>query len=437
MEVRKGYKQTEVGVIPEDWEIKTLEKIGTFKKGKGIKKDSIVSDGLPCIRYGEIYTYHNDYIKQFNSYINRETANKSQAIKAGDLLFAGSGETAEEIGKCVAYLDNKEAYAGGDIIILSPAEDYDSNYLGFLMNHKIVSKQKSQMGQGDAVVHIYSSNLAKLSVPLPPTKAEQTAISTALSDADALINSLGKFLTKKRNIKQGAMQELLTGKKRLPGFEQKKGYRQTDIGVIPDDWDVKNLKEISFMKGRIGWQGLKETEFTMNPEEPFLITGMNFKDGRIRWNEVYHVSLKRYELAKNIQLKIGDVLITKDGTIGKLLFVDEIPYPNKATLNSHLLVFRPLHNSYVPKFIYYQLASKIFRDYIELSKSGSTFFGISQEAVGNYKTILPAVGEQTAIATVLSDMDTEIEALENKLSKYCMIKHGMMQELLTGKTRLI
>jgi len=164
---------------------------------------------------------------------------------------------------------------------------------------------------------------------------------------------------------------------------------------------------------------------------------MNFKDGQIRWNEVYHVSFERYEVAKNIQLKIGDLLITKDGTIGKLLFVDTIPYPNIATLNSHLLVLRPLQNNYVPKFLYYQLASETFKDYIELSKSGSTFFGISQEAMGNYKTILPTVVEQTAIATVLSDMDAEIEALEQKLLKYRMIKQGMMQELLTGKTRLI
>src|SRR3989338_7620245 len=97
---------------------------------------------------------------------------------------------------------------------------------------------------------------------------------------------------------------------------QTEKFKQTEIGEIPEDWEVKTFKEISFMKGRIGWQGLKQTEFTMNGEEPFLITGMNFKDGEIRWDEVYHVSEKRYDIAKEIQLRVSDVLMTKDGTIG-------------------------------------------------------------------------------------------------------------------------
>jgi len=112
---------------------------------------------------------------------------------------------------------------------------------------------------------------------------------------------------------------------------------------------------------------------------------MNFKDGEIRWNEVYHVSEDRYQVAVEIQLKKGDVLMTKDGTIGKLLYVKEIPYPGKATLNSHLLVYRPIGNSYEPLYLYYNLSSPFFKNHIELNKSGTTFFGISQEAVSKYK----------------------------------------------------
>ncbi|MCL4463334.1 MAG: hypothetical protein M1551_05790, partial [Firmicutes bacterium] len=88
------------------------------------------------------------------------------------------------------------------------------------------------------------------------------------------------------------------------------GYKQTEIGMIPEDWTFKRLQEISSLKGRIGWQGLKQSEFTMSGSDPFLITGMNFKDGSIRWDEVYHVSLERYEIAKDIQLKPNDVLMT-------------------------------------------------------------------------------------------------------------------------------
>ena len=136
MEVKKGYKQTEVGVIPEDWEVKRLGGIGSFKKGKGIRKDEVISDGFPCVRYGELYTVHHEHIKGFSSFISSKTAKESQKITKGDLLFAGSGETKDEIGKCAAFLDDQEAYAGGDVIILSP-QNCNSHLLGFLLNHEI------------------------------------------------------------------------------------------------------------------------------------------------------------------------------------------------------------------------------------------------------------------------------------------------------------
>lgn len=205
---------------------------------------------------------------------------------------------------------------------------------------------------------------------------------------------------------------------------------------FPEDWDLKPLKKISSMNGRIGWQGLTQSEFTQNPNEPFLITGINFKDGVIRWDEVYHIPEKRYDEDKNIQLKKNDILMTKDGTIGKLLFVDEIPYPKKASLNSHLLVFRPITKQYTPKFLFYQFQSNIFLEHIEQNKSGSTFFAISQKAVGEYKAYLPEITEQEKIAEVLSDTDNLINKLETLIEKKKNIKKGAMQELLTGKRRL-
>jgi type I restriction enzyme S subunit len=196
-----------------EWEVKRLGEIGTFTKGKGIKKDEVVADGLPCIRYGEIYTHYNDYIRSFRSFISLKIARESQRLKKGDLLFAGSGETAEEIGKCVAFLGDEEAYAGGDIVILSPAGQ-NSMYLGYLMNHTSVIEQKARMGQGDAVVHISASNLGQLNLRLPLFD-EQTAIATVLSDMDAEIGALEQRLAKTHALKQGMMQELLTGKTRL------------------------------------------------------------------------------------------------------------------------------------------------------------------------------------------------------------------------------
>jgi type I restriction enzyme S subunit len=204
---------TEVGVIPEDWEVKKLGEVGTFSKGKGIRKDEVVADGIPCIRYGEIYTHLNDHVKIFYSFITRSTAKQSQRIKKGDLLFAGSGETAEEIGKCVAFLGDQEVYAGGDIVVFSP-NGQNSIFLGYLMNHSTVANQKARIGQGDAVVHISAKNLAELELPLPKFE-EQTAISTVLSEMDAEIAALESRRDKTRFLKQGMMHNLLTGRIRL------------------------------------------------------------------------------------------------------------------------------------------------------------------------------------------------------------------------------
>ena len=190
-----------------------LGELGSFSKGKGIKKDDVVADGTPCVRYGEIYTHYDDYIREFHSFIPENIAKESQQIRNGDLLFAGSGETAEEIGKCVAYLKDEEAYAGGDIVIFSPKEQ-NSMYLGYLMNHSSIVMQKAKMGQGDAVVHISARNLACLRLILPPLD-EQTAIVTILSDMDAEISILENRREKIRTLKQGMMQELLTGRIRL------------------------------------------------------------------------------------------------------------------------------------------------------------------------------------------------------------------------------
>jgi type I restriction enzyme S subunit len=196
-----------------EWEVKRLGEIGTFTKGKGIKKDEVVADGLPCIRYGEIYTHHNDYIQEFHSFIPPRVARESQRLRKGDLLFAGSGETAEEIGKCVAFLGNEEAYAGGDIVILSAAGQ-NAMYLGYLMNHTSFVEQKARLGQGDAVVHISGRNLSQVKLRLP-LLSEQTAIATVLSDMDAEIAALEARRDKTRALKQGMMQELLTGRTRL------------------------------------------------------------------------------------------------------------------------------------------------------------------------------------------------------------------------------
>lgn len=196
-----------------DWEVKTLSEIGTFMKGSGVTRDQSNSGELPCVRYGEIYTSHHNHIRGFQSFISKEVAASATLLKTGDLLFAGSGETKAEIGKCVAFVDFFEAYAGGDIVILRP-NNSDSTFLGYALNTQEICRQKASRGQGDAVVHISANALSTIEINLPPKK-EQTAIATILSDMDAEIATLEARRDKARKLKQGMMQELLTGRIRL------------------------------------------------------------------------------------------------------------------------------------------------------------------------------------------------------------------------------
>ena len=195
------------------WETKRLGEIGPFSKGRGIKREDVSLEGLPCVRYGELYTRYHNYILRVASRIPPKVALTALPIQTGDLLFAGSGETSEEIGSCAAYLGKEQAYAGGDIVVLSPLEQ-NSIYLGHLINHPTVVAQKARMAQGNAVVHISASNLAQVKIELP-CPAEQTATAAILSDMDKEIAALEERRDKARAIKQGMMQALLTGRVRL------------------------------------------------------------------------------------------------------------------------------------------------------------------------------------------------------------------------------
>jgi len=203
------------------WETKRLGEVGTFSKGRGIKRDDVSDEGVPCILYGELYTRYYNYVTTPTSRIPIAVAQTALPIKAGDLLFAGSGETAEDIGRCAAYLGDEQAYAGGDIIVLTPSGQ-NSMYLGHLMNCPLVTAQKARLGQGNAVVHISATNLAQVEINLPPID-EQRAIAAVLSDMDAEIAALERRRDKVKQIKQSMMQQLLTGKVRLVEPECERG----------------------------------------------------------------------------------------------------------------------------------------------------------------------------------------------------------------------
>ena len=193
----------------------TLGELGIFIKGKGISRSESQSGNIPAIRYGEIYTFHNDYIKTYYSHISREVANRSFKLESGDLCFACSGETLEEIGKTVAFVDNCEAYAGGDIIILRPQKEICPTFWGFRLNMPDIVIQKANKGHGLSIMHISSDALSEIFVTCPQSLNEQQAITKVLTDMDKEIADLEAKLKKYEQVKQGMMQQLLTGKIRL------------------------------------------------------------------------------------------------------------------------------------------------------------------------------------------------------------------------------
>lgn len=197
-----------------EWAPKRLGELGSFLKGSGVRREEAQSGHLACVRYGEIYTVHDHYVRAFHSRISPGVAQSATRLEYGDLLFAGSGETKEEIGKSVALAHDVDAYAGGDVLILRQT-GADPRFLGYASNAPRVAKQKASLGQGDAVVHINPTALGQVTLELP-TPEEQRAIADVLSDMDDEIAALERQSAKTRAMKQGMMQELLTGRVRLP-----------------------------------------------------------------------------------------------------------------------------------------------------------------------------------------------------------------------------
>ncbi len=195
------------------WKEVRLGKMGVFFKGGGVPKDKITNTGNKCLTYGDLYTKYDFVISDVKSYIDDNTANESVKIQYGDICFAGSGETKEDIGKCAAFIDNEYGYAGGDIIVFR-ANDCNPITLSYILNSSDVIRQKSNMGQGHSVVHIYPYQLEKLLIKLP-SRAEQDAIATILMESDKEIEIQKQKLAAMQAQKKGLMQVLLTGKKRI------------------------------------------------------------------------------------------------------------------------------------------------------------------------------------------------------------------------------
>ena len=445
------FKQTEVGMIPSDWEVKTLGELVDMSSGTTPSRFNEKNfQGNVCwLSSGELKSH---YIYNTKEKISEAAASTMRLYPKGTVVIAMYGLEAEGVRGTSSILA-KECTISQACMAFTNLRKINNEffYYWYAANGDEIG---TRYAQGTKQQNLSPEVMKNVVIPLPPTIKEQQRIANTLSDVDALINNLEKLIAKKKNIKQGAMQQLLTGKKRLPGFgsderqkechsersakrevEESSGYKMTELGLIPSDWENVNISKTCTIKARIGWQGLKSTEY-LNSGDYILVTGTDFKNGFIDWSTCSYVSEWRFKQDKNIQIKKGDVLVTKDGTIGKVAFLNEIPM--EGTLNSGVFVVRSKDLKKIDS-VYLSLVFKSswFDNFLDEITSGSTIVHLYQKDFVKFNFPIPSsIEEQTAIANVLSDMDTEISALETKLAKYRTLKTGMMQQLLTGKIRL-
>ena len=418
--VKPGYKQTEAGLIPEDWEIKSgLDITSLISKGSSPKWQGFAytNDGMlfvtsENVRNGYLDISQPKYLPlEFHEKLSRTKLLKNDILV--NLVGASIGRS------CQIRQKIGEANINQAVALLRFKDPSIASYIGYFLQEPATVQRILDMQADAARPNISLGNLRQFIVPIPP-RSEQHAIATALSEMDALISSLDQLIAKMRDIQQAAMQQLLTGQRRLPGFS--------------GEWSPIKMSKHSSLKARIGWQALTTAEY-LDEGSYYLVTGTDFIDGRVSWSFCHFVDQWRYDQDRNIQLRDGDVLLTKDGTIGKVGYIDELREP--ATLNSGIFVIRPLQDAFAPLFLFYILKSKVFDEFLSKITAGSTIIHLYQKDFVTFEFLAPSLKEQTAIATILADMDTELATLEARRDKARQIKQGMMQELLTGRIRLI
>lgn len=403
-----GYKQTEVGMIPEDWKVLSLsESSKRITDGEHLtpKRSSSGYYLLSArnILNGRINLLEVDYVGESEYRRIRQRCNP----ETGDVLISCSGT----VGRVAIVPDGLECVMVRSAALVKPdTEKHNGLYVQYFLQSSAGQQQiSSSLNQG-AQANLFLNHIHGLHVAFPPTLAEQEAIAIALSDTDALIESLEQLIAKKRQIKQGAMQELLTGKKRLPGFS--------------GEWETKNVSEFGDIV--TGGTPCTDAEEFWGDGYPW-ITPTDISTHRDMYTSERTLTLKGLNVIR--PLPKNTVLVTCIASIGKNAILRA-----EGGCNQQINAIIPNSNS-SPEFLYYIFEAN---KQLLLANAGTTATSIvSKNTFGQLTFKVPSLHEQTAIATILSDMDAEITALEEKLAKTRQIKQGMMQELLTGRIRLV
>ncbi len=366
------------------------------------------NEGIPCVGYGDIYMKYKYHFNQAKSFIDRTTADESIQVGIDTLLFTGTGETAEEIGKCVCYTGSDDIYVGGDIIIFNSV-DVSPVFIAYQQYLPFAIKQKAGFGQGHSVVHIYKSDLEKLYCAYPKSKAEQEKIAEILQEQDRLIELKEKLIEEKKKQKQYLMEVLLTGKVRLPGFT--------------DKWRKVRLKTI--LKERNDY-AVKDGEY---PHVTLSTEGIYLKNERYNRDFLVKTEEKEYKITH-----AGDICYNpanlKFGVICVNDFGDAIFSPIYVTFE----VAKTEDFHYIGNY----MCRNNFINAVRKYEEGTVYerMSVKPQDMLLFTISLPTLPEQKAISNVLSKADDELALLQTELEEQKRKKQSLMQLLLTGIVRV-
>lgn len=390
-QLKPDYKQTEVGMIPADWDVQSVEEIADVTTGDKDTKDKIDSGAYP-------FFVRSQNVERINSY-----SHDGEAV-----LTAGDGVG---VGKVFHYANGKFDFHQRVYMIYNFRKCHGFFFYLYFSNN--FYKEATKYNAKNSVDSVRREMVTRMKIPLPPP-SEQRAIATALSDVDALITSLDRLIAKKRDIKQATMQQLLTGKIRLPGFSE--------------EWEVRKLGEIA----EIDSDNLSSNT---HPDYSFKYISLEDVDTGVL-NRYSEINFRDAPSRARRKVKKNDILIStvRPNLKSHLHITDDIP---DLVCSTGFSVLRCCQASTDPSYVYFHLFAEEVGRQIESLLIGSNYPAINGADVRALRIPFPPLPEQQAIADILSDMDAEISALEQKRDKTRALKQGMMRELLTGKTRLL
>ena len=409
---KPGYRQTEVGVFPQDWDDEPFGKLFTFSNGVNADK-AAYGKGLRFVNVLEPITYSHLYGPEIPGRVSLpDSVATAYAVKKGDVLFNRTSETDAEIGLAATYLGTEHVVFGGFVIRGRPTDGrLDPTYSGYALRSRAIRSQIIPMGQGAIRANIGQQNLKLVIVPVPPM-AEQRAIATVLSDVDALLGGLDRLIAKKRDLKQAAMQQLLTGQTRLPGFH--------------GEWEVKTLGDVVERIVGGGTPSRANSAFWGNEISWVTVKDFSTFNRHYTQESITRIGLKN---SASHLIPAGTLITSTRMALGKA-----VVYDVDVAINQDLKAL------FLKRDVSVQFLSYWFEHFgrmIDDLGSGSTVKGISIGELKRFPFHAPRLPEQSAIAAVLSDMDAELAVLEARRDKTRDLKQAMMQELLTGKTRLV